>query len=981
MTVWDEVRDLIDACRTTRLATRLTLLDDAGRQEVARELPGHLKLLRGRMAEDAPWERLGEWAEPLRVAGAGSLGGAAAVAAWLNKRDLAAPRWGRTFDDTAALAEVISAREPQWQADLAARLALRVRDRRSPDAPLVLDLLRRTGVTPPQHDPLVVAWVSTSPSVRGLRRDPLLGALLPRIFEAQGVGRALREERSKPLSAYSWLGVLAVLASEGTVKRELLLDGCVSRFLRGGDVQDLRFFVRLHELLEPTYVEVEARARDYLRLLPAAPGPVAELSLKHLRRLDHLEPADETEALEGLLFRAESGLVRAGLTWLDQAVRQAPERADELASALASALGHEAYAVQERAVRLAVKHAAHFTPLGAETLRAALATLPPDLGRSLAETIGGEAEPEEEPEVFIPPVLATPEQPEPFPELPGTVAEFVQTRWPHSWHSGENRLAGFVRFAAEDREALRAALAEPAGHARVLYEREDWYATEEWFTAMAAELVSPGADPGPPVEEPEVFDPDAVRRNTMISISGENGEELSFDDLPAEMQDSILRSIAGFGDDDVAPDGTEPATGEPAEDAALEPGGGIGGPNSVVEEAEPQGAISVMSFGYASSGPRRMRREVRPDRLPRDHTVSAPHRFLLRRCAEALAALKADALPPVLLATPTGETGHLDPAVFLTRLETLEAAGAEPLPADFQQALLRLPRTVAPEVVARAGRLTSEAGRRAARRLKDGPVEPETGARWRYFEGARACYVDERRAPHGSHVSLTPHLSVEPTGLAFVDELLGEVSTGSWGEHGSYMTWWPAILPSHRDVVAAHYLPHLFSVWGRSGVEAACAEMLTTAGGPAGEPLALLLASFLAKPDSAEGVRLLLLMAARGDLPAAALGKQLVLLTRYTEAKLAHAATALEQAARQGAHREVWQVIRAALPYALPGEGERPAPGLTDLVALGVTVARWAAASGEIAELTPFAHRRSSSAFARECRRLHELLVATEAGA
>nr|BFE77654.1 hypothetical protein GCM10020093_002550 [Planobispora longispora] len=73
---------------------------------------------------------------------------------------------------------------------------------------------------------------------------------------------------------------------EGRISRELLLSGCTGRFLRGGDATDLRFFARLHELLEPSEAEVAARARDYLRLLPVAPGPVAELALKHLRRLD-----------------------------------------------------------------------------------------------------------------------------------------------------------------------------------------------------------------------------------------------------------------------------------------------------------------------------------------------------------------------------------------------------------------------------------------------------------------------------------------------------------------------------------------------------------------------------------------------------------------------------------------------------------------------------------------------------------------------
>ncbi|MER5319461.1 DUF6493 family protein [Streptosporangium roseum] len=692
------------------------------------------------------------------------------------------------------------------------------------------------------------------------------------------MGRALREERSSPLSATSWLGALAVLGSEGRVSRQMLLDGCVSRFLRGGDAQDLRFFARLHELLEPAYAEVEARARDYLRLLPTAPGPVAELSLAHLRRLDRLDPADVTEALEGLLFRAEAGLVRAGLAWLDQVVRQAPERADELVPALASALGHQAYAVQERAVRVAVKHARHLGPLGAETLREALAALPPDLGGRLAAAVGGEAAPQEEPEDFTPPELAAPEPPGPFPGLPASVAGFAGERWAYTWQSGERWPAGFVRFAATDREALRVALSGMARRAAGLYGREEWYAPQDWFTAMAGELVDPGADPGP-------------------------------------------------------------------------------------------------------AGPRRPGHQARPDRLPGERDISRPHRFLLRRYAEVLAALKADALPPLLLATPTAATGHLDPAEFVSRLEAVEAAGAEPLPADFQQALLRLPGTVPPEVVARAGRLTSEAGRRAARRLEDGPVAPETGVSWRYTENMDDYSFEEREPCAAFHTRIIPRLRVEPTGLTHIDELLGGVPAGTWGEHGGHLDWWPAVLPSHRDAIAAHYLPHLPHHWSRPEVRPAHVEMLAAGEGPAGEPTALLLASFLARRDPSEGVRLLLRMAAAGDLPADALGRQLALLTARTDAKLPHATAGLEAAARQGAYREVWAVIRAALPHLLPRAGQRPGAGVNDLVILGATVARWAGARGEIPELVPFADRRSSSAFTRGCRRLHGLLTSPETGA
>ncbi|MEU4406031.1 DUF6493 family protein [Streptosporangium sp. NPDC023963] len=922
MTVWDEVRDLIERGGLDALATRMVELDDAERREVARELPGYLRPERREAGSFEPWRRRGGRGEHLRVAGAGSLGGAAAVATWLNRREFTVFEWERP-GDTDALIKVISAREAGWRADLVSRLVLRIRTATSPGLPLVLALLRGTGVTLPEHDPLVLGWLATPPGAGGLRRDPLLDVLLPRIFEAQGVGRALREERSDPPGAGSWLGALAVLSGEGRVSREMLVNGCVSRFLRGGDATDLRFFVRLHELLEPAHAEVEARARDYLRLLPAAPGPVAELALRHLRRLDRLDPADVTEALEGLLFRAEAGLVRTGLTWLDQTLRRSPERADELAPALASAFGHEAYAVRERAARLAVKHAAHLTPLGAETLRAALGALPPDLGRLLAGAVGGEAEHEREPEVFTPPPLTPPDPVGAFPDPPGTVAELVGADRSHDWQEAERWLAGFVRFAAEDREALRAALAGSLQGAHDLYWCENWYVPHEWFAAIAAELVSPGADPGPAVRRVPEAGEGWISGRVMTGPGGGDGG-MSFGDLVTGARYYVMCILTG-GDE----------------------GGG--------------------------SAWHRAPEEIRPDRLPLEHDVSVPHRFVLRRCAEVLAALKAGTLPPVLLATPTGATGHLDPAAFLTRLETVEAAGAEPLPADFQQALLRLPGTADPEVVARAGRLTSEAGRRAARWLAEGPVEPETRVRWTFFENEKSYHADEREPPPGAHLSPVPRVRIDPTGLPLVDELLGEVRHHHWGEHGRYMTWWPAVLPSHRDVIAARCLPHVLRSWDRPGVHAEYAEALAACDGPVGEPTALLLAFFLVQADPVHGVRLVLRMAARGDLPADALGRQLALLTGQTWVKLPHAVAGLGQAAAQGAHREVWQVIRAALPHVLPGPGKRPRPGALDLVALGAEVARWAGARGEIAGLVPPSRR--SSEFGRRCRRLHDYLV------
>ncbi|GIH72494.1 DUF6493 family protein [Sphaerimonospora thailandensis] len=408
--VWQEVRDLITDRRTGALADRVIALSGAERAEVGRRLPEFLKEMRTTATQMAREDLLGEdeseWSDwelaelqtevrwevgdaiaefraPLLIAGAGTISGPAAAVAWLSRREFN-PRWSPTPDLTDLL-RVLAARPADWQTDVAVRLAERIRTTGDPIVPLALALLRACGCEPPKHEPLVVAWLSATV----VDDDPLFGPMFPRLFEAEGAGRALREERLTPRPT-PWLSLLRRLLAAGRVSREELLDGCVSRFLRGGDAIDLRFFVRLHELVDPTPQEAAARARDYLRLLPAAPGTVAELALAQARRTGPHDPADVVEAIGALTFRAEAKPARAGLKWLDEEVRRSPACADELAPALATAFGHVSYEVQGRAARLALKHAAAFDT-GRALIAEAVPMLPAALGAKVAARFGGES--------------------------------------------------------------------------------------------------------------------------------------------------------------------------------------------------------------------------------------------------------------------------------------------------------------------------------------------------------------------------------------------------------------------------------------------------------------------------------------------------------------------------------------------------------------------------------------------------------------
>ncbi|MEV5408636.1 DUF6493 family protein [Thermopolyspora sp. NPDC052614] len=1001
MKAWQEVRDLITKRNVEALADRVIGLSDDERAEVGRRMPDLLNEIRETATQKARKEMPGgdaagadDWlvranvrwsvrdaieryAELLQIAGGGTTSGPAQAAAWLTRREFN-PRgtWWRHLHE---LVRVLTARPADWQADVARRLCGRIRRAEDRVVPLALAMLRATGAEPPEHDPLVVAWLSADP----VNDDPLADALLPRIFEAEGAGRALREERLTP-SPSRRLALIGRWIADGRMSREEVLDGCVRRFLRGGDATDLRFFVRLHTLIDPTPQEAAKRTRDYLRLLASSPGKVAELALAQVRRTGFPDPADAAEAIDALTFRAEAKLVRAGLSLLDERVRRSPEHAADLVPALVTAFAHDSADVQEHAVRLAVKHAAAFAP-AADPIAEAVPQLRPELGAQVAAVFGGDASPQVAPEPFVPSALPARSAPGPFP--PPTVQ--MNDRYLHGWVQSEQWLAAFVEQAGRDRAALRQSLIPvfETSHPH-LYGSERWLDTHYWIAALAKEVISPGTDPGVPDPEPvdpwegssfqvhvaalpddePAEDPDDTLEPGQASTDAGDGEEAekeparAFGDLPEPVREEIFRQIAEIG-----------VSAERV--AAMRDG--LPGPPP--DPDEPRFSVFIAYCGNSPLFGERQEPDPavefrRRHRLPQPRQVSPPHMFLLHRLCEIYVALRQDALPPVLLATPTLLTGHLDPDVLVDRLETCANAGVEPLPADFQQALLRLPRGTHPEAAERASRIGSRAAASAAAWLAGGGMaDPETGVKWAYIEGATEYLFEEREPEYGEQIRLRPVLRAEPTGHDLIDELLREPPAYRLDDHGYVMYWWPAILPSHREVIAVNYLPHLLYTWHHPGVYPAYLAALADADGPVVDATALILAYFLADRPT-DGVPLLLRMAARGDLPVAALGRQLAFLVRRTWIKIRPVLASLTEAAHAGAHEHVWEVLRTMLPVLLPGEGERPNTTHTEAVAFAADVATWVQARGEIPAVTAFASSGRRSQFVRECVRLRDQL-------
>ncbi|MFF0312885.1 DUF6493 family protein [Streptosporangium sp. NPDC004379] len=1064
MSLWTEICDLVARNQVHRLADRLVTLTEEERAELGGRLPGLVKELRrvrteqvraqrpGDFEEMASWEvgeLLDELAGALLLTGVGVITGPAAAVTWMTGRDVNR-RWADD-PDVAQVCRVAATRPPEWRRDVAVRLARRVRRPADRVAPLAVALLRESGAAPPDHDPLVAAWLA-APSVAD---DPLTPVLLPRVFTADGAGRALRDERLEPLPT-RWLA-----AAARELPREQVLDGCVSRFLRGDEAQDLRFFVRLHRLLDPTPAEAAPRLRDYLRLLPSAPGTVAELATEQVREAMPLDHADLVEAVEALTFREEAKFAARGLRWLDHAIRATPETAADFVTALTTAYAHRSFDVRNRAAELTLKHAGLLAGRVGEILEGAR-HLPADLGAKLAERFGGEVPVEEMPERKEFPPLPEPAEAQRFPEpsiLPGHHENWIgQERW----------LAAFVTGIAENREELRRRLRSHVEQDHGHWRSEDArLGPGDWRAALSAELVTPGSVPEPPPIGPEKFwdsashsvgvrvvprgeepDPEPGPRRIMVGGACRPGRYLdddaplraffitwNSDDGPDEAVaregdrripftggrihlygppadvERPWRSGAGEGEevhDDGPPDRPRPASTKPGAlyddseeampsfvlDGAYERMAGLGvDPARIAamrtgQRVPPPGPDEPLVEVTVVFVPSRLRSFMpqelpehdewrRRNRLPHPNRVSPPHDFLLHRYAELAEALRNDALPPVLLSTPTWMSGHLDPDVLVDRLETCAAAGVEPLPADLAQALLRLPRGGHRAAAERAAKVDSEAAHSAARWLAGGGMaDPECGHLWRHMVDASMVEFGDDEPEHFTEVRLQPVLRVTaPTGHRLIDEvLLRQPFDWMVDEFGGTLQAWPAILPSHREVVAVNFLPFLLR--GHWGTWATPSELtgLEVAQGPMGESTAVILAFLLA--GGVPGViPLLLRMAARGELPAEAIGRQLALVLRRTWRETRPAVATLAELADAGGHHEVWRILRALLPGMLPGEGRRITVTHAELVAFAADVARWTGARGEIPVVAEFARSRRTIRFVHECRRLHAQLT------
>ncbi|ADD42258.1 DUF6493 family protein [Stackebrandtia nassauensis] len=364
--------------------------------------------------------------------------------------------------------------------------------------------------------------------------------------------------------------------------------------------------------------------------------------------------------------------------------------------------------------------------------------------------------------------------------------------------------------------------------------------------------------------------------------------------------------------------------------------------------------------------------------------MSGPERVLAHRLAEIAWAITERPVP-TLVATPTDTIGRIDPSVLIERIERAESEDWQPWELDFQQALLRLPNDADADVIARAAKLTSPAGRRLADWLasRDRPeisvVERPMVMYDRYGdeddEKALPLATVSIRQPNPVGTQLLDQLR-----LSFAQRVLEEDVTV---ERPDWPRTWSAVFPARRDVLAAHlaWLLGPEAYWDliqprEDRYYLAMLPDLAEADGPTGVSLTTCLAFGLTVATAADracAVEALTVLAARDQLDAEALADAMADNVLSGLGKCTRIAVALRETAEAGAAEQVWRILATALPKLLTTD---PAPNrLADLAELAARTAETVGAHGEIPTIAQTATRRGSSKLLRETRRLHQYLT------
>ena len=377
---------------------------------------------------------------------------------------------------------------------------------------------------------------------------------------------------------------------------------------------------------------------------------------------------------------------------------------------------------------------------------------------------------------------------------------------------------------------------------------------------------------------------------------------------------------------------------------------------------------------------------VRRGERPRTRSwIELPETVAAMRVTEIAEGLITNPVP-ALVSTPTDSSSSLQPEALLARISAAERDGWQPWQLDLEQALLRLPGQVDPEIVSRAAALRSPAGLRLARWLAAGPL-PDPIVRvveepTRAGQGSQAGRTSDAASRSGHRAKGRRRVALVVPGQyrSSLHRLLFQldpffppgVTPRSLGVVPSVPL---DLLPQHREVTAAWLLTDLNQVLNGSG--AALLSSGKDCGGLAGPALTLLLAYTLGAKDrtTQQAARdALITLSVAGHLSGRCLGEHLGALIDGQELALDIVLPALTYAVKAGILPDTWDVIAALLPEVLADLRGLPR-ALPNLLALAADLAATLSCRDHIPGLARIAGRRDASRTVSEARRLLTVLT------
>jgi hypothetical protein len=272
-------------------------------------------------------------------------------------------------DDGQRAIDIIIARRPKWLEKWALQL-LHPRGRFSVGInhfPLVRGLVRAGLIAEPDDPAYIQSMIGglLPNPLAGLRDDPaLLDNAIWRLFEPDAPVQA------NLVLADSWGEALVQLSKEGLLARDRLLESTLSVLETDIKADRARWYLKLHERLEPTQQELGARLDRYAGILhsriPQIVGCALDV-LESLAKVERIPVQTLTQGLMAALHVKEKRKAKAALRLLSViAENDRPGHATAArttaARTAAAALGHEAAEVQTAGWRIVERYGAPNDP-------------------------------------------------------------------------------------------------------------------------------------------------------------------------------------------------------------------------------------------------------------------------------------------------------------------------------------------------------------------------------------------------------------------------------------------------------------------------------------------------------------------------------------------------------------------------------------------------------------------------------------------